>query len=143
MMVMVMAIVFLCPWSINQFNQHLCSASSRFLFRGIPNPGQAVSKTENKHRLGDAVDLREAHSRLSDQPEKRNGSTLSQSRQIGPPSHCRQRTTVWGGLHKKRECGKADTGSRAPNQMIAATLEMVVLLDIDFDVYEDERVYFV
>src|SRR6218665_1659941 len=59
-----------------------------------------AGETEHMYRLGGASDLREARSRLLDQPLKRNGSALSQT---GPPNRRGQLIAVYGGLlHKKR-----------------------------------------
>jgi len=53
--------------------------------------------------LGGALDLLVVHSRLLDQPQKKNGSALSQSGQMGPTNYRGQRASVYDGLHKKRE----------------------------------------
>ena len=80
----------------NVFNQsisqNLYSAPSRYLLRGAPGPGQAEKKSlegggiDNRHRLGGALDLLKVHSRFLDQPQKMNGSALSQSGRMGPPN---------------------------------------------------------
>src|SRR6218665_2937763 len=49
---------------------------------------------ENRHRLGVALHLRESRSRLLDQPQKKNGSALPQSGQMGSPNRHGQRITV-------------------------------------------------
>jgi len=59
--------------------------------------------TENRHRLGGILDQLEGHSRFLNQPQKKNGSALSQSGRRGPPNYREQRTLVYDGLHKKRE----------------------------------------
>ena len=58
---------------------------------------------ENRHCLGGAFDLREAHSRLLDHPHKWNDCALSQNGLIGPSSCCGQRTAVFSGLHIAQE----------------------------------------
>src|SRR6218665_3580011 len=71
-----------------------------------------------------ALDLLEAHSRLLDQPPKRNLSALPQSGRMGPPNYLGQRTAVYDGLHKKREGGRARADRRAPSQTSTATPRM-------------------
>src|SRR6218665_2223311 len=77
---------------------------------------------ENRHCLGGALDLLEVHCRLLDQPQKKNGSALSQSGQMGPPniitvgrgSQCTTACT-------RREDGRARADGRAPSQTSTAT----------------------
>ena len=57
--------------------------------------------------MGGALNLLEVHSRFFDQPQKLNGSALSQSGQMGPPSYREERTGVYDGLHIRREGSKA------------------------------------
>ena len=52
-----------------------------------------AGEIENRHSLG-ALDLREAHYRLLDQPQKQNGSALLQSRRMGLTGRREQRTAV-------------------------------------------------
>src|SRR6218665_254763 len=77
---------------------------------------------ENRHRLEGALDLLEVHSRFLDQPQKMNGSALSQSGRMGPPNYREHRTGVYDGLHMRREGGRAREDRRAPNQTSTATL---------------------
>src|SRR6218665_1644445 len=65
--------------------------------------------------------LRETCSKLLDQSQIKNGSALSQSGRMRPPNRRRQRATVYDGLHKKREGGKARADRRAPSQTSTAT----------------------
>ena len=46
-----------------------------------------------------------------DQPQKMNGSALSQSGRMGPPNYREQRTGVYDGLHIRREGGRARADS--------------------------------
>lgn len=54
--------------------------------------------------LGGALDLREARSRLFDQPQEKNGTAFPQSWRMGPPNRPGQSTALYDGL---REGGKA------------------------------------
>src|SRR6218665_1246166 len=76
---------------------------------------------ENRQRLGGALDLLEVHSRFLDQPQKMNGSALSQSGQMGPPNYHEHMTGVYDGLHIRREGGRARTDRRGPSQKSTAT----------------------
>jgi len=58
---------------------------------------------ENRPRLGGALDLLEVHSRLLDQPQKKNGSALSQSGQMGSPYYREQRTAVYDSMFIAQE----------------------------------------
>src|SRR6218665_661101 len=75
------------------------------------------------HHLGGALDLLEVHSRLLDQPQKKNVSALSQSERMGPPNYLGQRTAVYDGLGKKSEGCRARgyTCRRAPSQTSTAS----------------------
>src|SRR6218665_1920062 len=77
--------------------------------------------TENRHRLQGALNLLEVHSRFLDQPQKMNGSALSQSGLMGPPNYRQQRTGVYERLHMRREGGRARADRRAPSQTSTAT----------------------
>ena len=99
--------------SINQsINENLYSAPSRSLLRGARDPGQVEKNSlekvhggiENRYCLGRALDLLEVHSKLLDQPQKKNGSALWQGGRMGPPNYHEQRTAgyVYDGMHKKR-----------------------------------------
>src|SRR6218665_2597565 len=66
-------------------NQRLYSTPSRSILRGAPDSGQAEKNSlENRHSLRGALDQLEGQSRLLDQPQKKNGSALSQSNNIDP-----------------------------------------------------------
>src|SRR6218665_114351 len=55
-------------------------------------------------RLKRLLLILEVQSRFLDQPQKMNGSALSQSEQMGPPNYREQRTGVYDGLtHEERE----------------------------------------
>src|SRR6218665_2958487 len=71
---------------------------------------------ENRHLLEGALDLLEVHSRFLDQPQKINGSALSQSGRMGPRNYREQRTGVYDGLHMKREGGRARADRKASSQ---------------------------
>ena len=55
------------------------------------------------------------------QPQKMNGSALSQGGRMGPPNYREQRTGVYDGLHMTREGGRARADWRAPSQTSTAT----------------------
>ena len=78
-----------------------------------------VGETENS--LEGVVNLMLARSRLLDQPQRRNGSALSQSGRMGPPGHRGQRSAVLGGLCKWKEGGRAHAGKRVPSLISTAT----------------------
>jgi len=84
---------------INQSIKIYIAPHSRSLLRGAPDPGQAEKNSLEKVvelRIGTvcALDQLEGHSRLLDQPQKKNGSALAQSGRMGPPNYREQRTAV-------------------------------------------------
>src|SRR6218665_2827996 len=76
---------------------------------------------ENRHRLEDALDLLEVHSRFLDQPQNMNVSALSQSGRMGPPNYRKQRTGVYDDMHMRREGGSARADRRTPSQTSTVT----------------------
>src|SRR6218665_2060698 len=118
-------------YHFQSINQNLYSAPSRSLYsEALPTQAKRKSTVlrrwwncgiENKHHLEGALDLLEVHSRLLDQPPKRNMSALSQSGRVGPPHYLGQRTAVYDGLHQKREGDRALADRRAPSQTSTAT----------------------
>ena len=108
--------------SFNQsINQNLYSAQGFKTQRcSRPRPSRKEQSwdgggIENRYRLGGALDLLEVHSRLLYQPQKKNGSALSQSGRMGPPNYREQRTGVYDGLNRRRQDGRAraDTSWRS------------------------------
>ena len=66
--------------------------------------------------MGGALDLLEVHSKILGQPQKMNGSALSQSGRMDPPNYREQRTGVYDGLHMRIEGDRARAARRAPSQ---------------------------
>src|SRR6218665_1729598 len=94
--------------------------------RSRPRPSSKEQSLEGggieyRNRLGGALDLLEVHSRILGQPQKMNGSALSQSGRMGPPNYREQRTGVYDGLHMRIEGGRARADRRAPSQTSTAT----------------------
>src|SRR6218665_2637564 len=108
---------------------------SKFIWRPFKIPTQRRSRPrpsgkeqslegggiENRHRLGGALDRLEVHSRFLGQPQKMNGSALSQSGRMGSPNYREHRTGVYDGLHIKREGSRACADRKAPSQTSTAT----------------------
>jgi len=98
-----------------------------------------INDHENRHRLGGALDLRNARSRLLDQPQKRTALHCSISgewdHQVavdkGPQSCRGQGTAVYGYLHRVAALAKlAKIGSGSPSQIKHRHTKDAILYEI-------------